>query len=110
MKITTTLSVWFCLVNGALAAAETPRLPMQETVENSARYRWENKPVLESRLLDDAESSTNWFHDDFGEMSFSTEQAKDGKQSVRLVSKTKGDQATIFGFTTGWTPLFPELF
>jgi hypothetical protein len=77
-----------------LVAHGAAQLPLPETVENSARYRWENKPVLESRLLDDAETTTNWLHDDLGEMSFSTERAKDGSQSVRLQSPTKGGAAT----------------
>jgi hypothetical protein len=93
MKRSALLVVWL----GTSLCAEAqgaPRIPLQETVENSARYRWENKPVLESRLLDDAESPASWQHDDFGEMSFSRERFKDGVQSLRLHSRTKGDQAT----------------
>ena len=75
-----------CVLTGSAG----PQLPLPETVENTARYRWENKSVLESRLLDDAENPATWLHDDLGEMSFSTERAKDGEQSVRLHLKTKG--------------------
>jgi hypothetical protein len=94
MKQLTRATLCFYLATSALAAPAEPRLPMQETMANSARYRWENKPVLESRLLDDAENPATWIHDDLGEMSFSPERTKDGKQSVRLHAKTKGDQAT----------------
>ncbi len=100
-------ALWrFHLLGALLAvssgAAESPRLPLRETVEDSARYAWEQKPVFESRLLDDAESPATWKHTDFGTMAFTTERAKDGRQSVRLHSKTKGDRPTKDNRTWGY--------
>lgn len=83
-------------------AGEAPRLPLRETVEDSARYAWEHKPVLARRLLDDAEDPATWKHDDFGTMTFTEERAKDGRRSVRLHSKTKGDQPTPDNRTWGY--------
>jgi hypothetical protein len=99
-------AVGIFLFSYATGGEQSPRMPMRETVENSARYRWEHKEVLESRLLDDAEDPATWVHTgktfsektaagtEFGEMTFSRERFKDGVQSVRVDSKTKGDQIT----------------
>ena len=88
-----TLLLTACVSNH-LEAETSARKPLGETFENSARSRWDQKPVFESKLLDDAEHPETWTHDDLGTMSFTTERAKDGKQSVRLESKTKGDKPT----------------
>lgn len=40
--------------------AGSVREPMQADFKNSASYRWLNKEVLESRMLDDMESLSNW--------------------------------------------------
>jgi hypothetical protein len=114
IKRKTLATAWLCLGACALAVKAAVPLPMQETVENSARYRWENKPVLASRLLDDAEKPATWAGtgtafsgeqsagSEFGEMSFSRERAKDGVQSVRVHSKTTGDRATKNGRPWGY--------
>jgi len=60
-------------------------------------YRWLQKPVLESRLLDDMENPSTWKFEGTGEMSFTTERAKDGKQSLRLSAPTKGTQPSPQG-------------
>jgi hypothetical protein len=73
-------------------AQETPRVPMKAPDENSMKYSWAHKQVLESRLLDDCENPATWKYEGMkGEMSFTTERAKDGTHSVRLRAKTKGD-------------------
>ena len=92
-KYITTLFLTAFTVNH-LGAEQSDRRPLSETVENSSRYRWEQKPVLESKLLDDAEVPETWKHDDLGTMTFTTDRAKDGRQAVRLYSKTKGEKAT----------------
>jgi hypothetical protein len=94
MKTTTRSTFAFCFAVCLLSASAAPRLPLPETVEHSARHRWENKPVLASRLLDHAEDQTHWFHDDLGEMTFSKERVRAGVQSVRLHSRTKGAEPT----------------
>lgn len=75
------------LILAFTAFSYAQRLPLQETVENSARYRWENKPVLESVLLDNTELLSTWSHTDEGTMTLTTERAKDGIHSIRLSSK-----------------------
>lgn len=65
-----------------------PQMPMKVDYENTTTYRWLNKPVLESRLLDDMEDSANWTRHGDGQMSFTQQRCKDGKQSIRLVCPT----------------------
>lgn len=55
----------------------------------SANYRWLQKPVLESILIDDMEDLTHWQHIGVGEMSISHEKYFSGSKSLRLISKTK---------------------
>jgi len=69
-----------------------PSMPMPVYESDTANYRWLNKAVLESRLLDDMEQTNHWSHHGQGEMSFTGERAKDGKQCVRLRSPTKTGQ------------------
>jgi len=71
---------------------ELPAMPLPINEADSANHRWLNKPVLEARLLDDMEATNHWSHVGEGEMSFTTERAKDGKQSVRLRSPTRTDK------------------
>ena len=80
-----------------------PHVPMKVPVENSARYRWLQKPVLETRILDDMEDLSNWSlkgtfgygaptEQPRGEMTLSTEQVREGHHSLCLRAKTKGDR------------------
>ncbi len=78
------LVLMFLLLVLPAVAGEGPRLPMQARFEDSAMYRWLQKPVLETRLLDDMENPSTWVHSGFGEMTFTTERAIDGRQSLRL--------------------------
>ena len=63
--------------------------PMEIDFTRTASYRWLNKPVLKSVLLDGMEDESTWQHIGVGEMSFTQERFVDGKQSLRLTSKTK---------------------
>jgi hypothetical protein len=77
----------------AQAAGEAlPKMPMAEQYENSIRHRWLNKPVLESKLLDDMENPETWQHRGFGQMTFVDERVVEGKKSLKLTSPTKGDK------------------
>ncbi|UCG59315.1 MAG: glycoside hydrolase family 9 protein [Phycisphaerales bacterium] len=82
----------FALFAAIGTAAAVPAMPMPIEVSDTIKYRWLNKPVLESRLLDDMEKPDNWSHHGFGKMTFTAERAKDGKGSLRLTSPTKGDK------------------
>ena len=79
------------------------REPMKVPFQDSARYRWLQKPVLETRVLDDMEDLASWsLRSTFGygapadaprgEMSLSTERVREGRHSLRLRAKTKGDR------------------
>lgn len=71
----------------AFADASRPPLPVDQS--RSATARRHAKPVLASQVLDDMESENNWSHFGPGEMSFTKERARNGKQSIRSVSPTK---------------------
>ncbi len=77
---------------GSLVADALPKMPIPEACEDSIRHRWLNKPVIESRLLDDMESPQTWRHRGFGQMTFVDEPVVQGAKSLRLTSPTKGDK------------------
>ena len=72
------------------ALPPVPEFPLPVDQQHSTTARQLAKPVLESRLLDDMESPTNWRLFGPGEMTFTTERERDGKQSLRLTAPTKG--------------------
>ena len=80
-----------------------PRAPMKVPQANSASFRWLQKSVTESRLLDDMEDISSWSLQNTygygtptdrpqGKMALSTEQVLKGHHSLRLQTKTKGDR------------------
>ena len=73
-----------------------PDLPMPNDYGHSIKTRWLNKKVLESRLLDDAESLQTWklvnTGQAQGELALTRERAVSGASSVRLTSPTTGDK------------------
>jgi hypothetical protein len=94
------------------------RAPMTVNFQDSASYRWFNKKVQESRLLDDMESLAAWtaFTNDPGgvvdarvsaqvsrakqavaEMTLTAERSRSGR-SLRLRMPTKADRSSIHDF------------
>src|ERR1700744_4522124 len=69
-----------------LAQQDQPRRPLQAKLEDGAEYRWLNKKVLDSRLLDGMEDLSNWSFKGEGEMTLSKTQVKDGARSLRISS------------------------
>jgi Glycosyl hydrolase family 9/Cellulase N-terminal ig-like domain len=65
-----------------------PDMPMQPKYEDGAEFRWLNKKVLDSRLLDSMEDLTPWSFAGVGEMTLSDVHVKDGRHSLRLRSTT----------------------
>ena len=59
---------------------------MQPNYEDGAEFRWLNKKVLDSRLLDGMEDLSKWSFKGEGEMSLSKTQVKDGEHSIRISS------------------------
>lgn len=51
---------WIFLLACGVLFAGSDRIPQTAKFEDSAPYRWLNKKVLESRVLDDCESLTHW--------------------------------------------------
>jgi hypothetical protein len=60
--------------------------PMQPADRDGAEYRWLNKAVLSSRLLDEMEDLGGWSFKGDGEMSLSTDHVKEGRQSLEIQS------------------------
>jgi hypothetical protein len=75
---------------GALAASQqaAPHMPMQAKYEDGAEFRWLNKKVLDSRLLDSMEDLSSWSFAGIGEMALTDIHAKDGKHALRMRSTT----------------------
>jgi len=76
----------FCTCQPLLAQQDYPRRPLQAKLEDGAEYRWLNKKVLDSRLLDSMESLSNWSFKGEGEMALSDAYKKDGQHSLRIQS------------------------
>jgi|YNPBryunderm2012_1023409.scaffolds.fasta_scaffold01584_4 hypothetical protein len=87
-------SLLVLLLTGVSGRGEdaAPRMPMPIDFEKTANWRWLNKKVLDSRLLDDMEDLSNWFVENTGagagEMSLTAERSRDGRHALRLRSKT----------------------
>src|ERR1700681_2265277 len=78
-----------CGVGGPLPAQEiAPEMPMQARYKDGAEFRWLNKQVLDSRLLDSMEDLSAWSFAGAGEMSLTDVHAKDGRHSLRIRSTT----------------------
>lgn len=82
-------SCMFPLLPLLSALAQVPKMPMEANFAETTTSRWLNKPVLDSRLLDDMEDPSTWSFEGVGEMSFTNERAIDGTPSLRLRAKTK---------------------
>jgi hypothetical protein len=81
----TALSI-FCLGASLNAQQNAPDMPMQARYEDGAEFRWLNKNVLESRLLDSMEDLSAWSFAGAGEMTLTEDRAKDGRHSLRIRS------------------------
>jgi len=64
-------------------------MPMIEETDESAYTRWLNKEILDSRLLDNMESTERWKLDGRGEMLLSGDSFKDGSHSLRMVTMSR---------------------
>jgi Glycosyl hydrolase family 9/Cellulase N-terminal ig-like domain len=87
LSIATFLSV-FCLGASLAAQQIAPDMPMRAKYEDGAEFRWLNKKVLGSRVLDSMEDLSNWSFTGAGEMTLTGVHAKDGRHSLRIRSTT----------------------
>jgi len=112
-------SIWVLMFGICLLGGE--RAPMAVNFQDSAPYRWLNKKVLESRLLDDMQSLDKWtaytndaiplvdaripnsqtrisaWRQVFAEITLTKEQSRNGGQSLRLRMPTKLDKPAPAG-------------
>jgi len=68
------------------AQQDGPRKPLEAKVEDGAEYRWLDKPVLDSRLLDSMEDLSHWTFRGEGDMTLSDAYKKDGRYSLKIQS------------------------
>ncbi len=76
--------------SGAFVTAQqvAPEMPMQAKYEDGAEFRWLNKKVLDSRVLDSMEDLSTWSFAGAGEMVLTDARVKDGGHSLRIRSTT----------------------
>ena len=91
LAFTLSLPLLVCM---AATGAQSPQMPMPVHFEDSAQYRWMQKPVLASRLLDDMENPGQWTLEGRGEMSYTRERAIDGMQSLRIHSHVVAERGS----------------
>src|SRR4029077_4736553 len=72
----------------AFSQEHAPAMPMQARYEDGAEFRWLNKKVLDSRVLDSMEDLSPWSFAGAGEMTLTDIRAKDGKHSLHIRSTT----------------------
>jgi len=77
-----------CLCASLVAQQIAPEMPMRARYEDGAEFRWLNKKVLDSRLLDSMEDLSSWSFAGAGEMTLTDVRAKDGRHSLRIRSTT----------------------
>ena len=78
----------FCLCAFLGAQQNVPQMPMRPKFEDGAEFRWLNKKVLDSRLLDNMEDISSWAFTGAGDMALTDTRAKDGQHSLRIRSIT----------------------
>lgn len=86
-SITAVFSI-YCLGASLAAQQMVPEMPMRAKYEDGAEFRWLNKKVLDSRVLDDMEALSNWSFTGAGEMKLTDAHFKDGQHSLRVRSTT----------------------
>ena len=69
--------------------SEGSERPMKYDYNNTAEFRWLNKPVKGSKQIDNMESDAMWQHFGPGEMSFTREKILEKGSSLKLVCETK---------------------
>jgi hypothetical protein len=70
--------------HGQKNSKEYDAYPLAVTEKNSLMANWEKKQVLENRLIADMEIEGKWKVTSIGEISYTQDRAKDGKQSLRF--------------------------
>jgi len=74
------------------AAIKFDPFPLEVPEQNALMTRWENKPVLQTRLIDDMESDKNWVEEGIGEMTYTNDRARDGVRSLRFRTSLRDEE------------------
>jgi len=89
LGIATVLCICMVFLDTSLTAQRiVPEMPMQARDEDGAEFRWLNKKVLDSRVLDSMEDLFTWSFAGLGEMTLTDVHVKDGRHSLRIRSTT----------------------
>lgn len=86
------LSLLSCTDKGLKDPVKYSQFPLTVPEENSQMARWEKKPVLAVQLIDDMESGQGWQVTGIGELSYTRERARDGKQSLRFRTSLRDEE------------------
>ena len=73
-----------CLAPCLVAQPDEPMMPVHARSEDGAEFRWLQKKVLDSRVLDHMEDLATWSFTGAGEMTLTTDRAKDGTHALRI--------------------------
>lgn len=79
-----TLALALALAPAHAAAQQPPQMPMPLEVEHSAEFRWLNKPVLASRVLDDMSDPATWRFQGTGTLSPLRDAGPGGVPALRV--------------------------
>jgi hypothetical protein len=66
--------------------------PLEIPEENALMTRWEEKKVIKTKTIDDFEAEGNWQVDGIGEMNYTDERSRDGKQSLRFRTSLRDEE------------------
>lgn len=66
--------------------------PLDVCEGDSLLARWEDKQVYESRVIDDMEGGAKWVSSGIGQMSYTQERSKDGRQSLRFRNSLRDEE------------------
>jgi hypothetical protein len=66
--------------------------PLEIPEEKALMARWEEKEVLKTKTIDDFETKGNWHVDGIGEMNYTDERSRDGKQSIRFRTSLRDEE------------------
>ncbi len=68
------------------------QFPLNVPEENALMTKWEKKVVHQTRLIDDMEQPAGWQVSGIGEMSYTTDRARDGQQSLRFRTSLRDEE------------------
>jgi hypothetical protein len=81
-----------CRNGGEKDLAQNGKFPLVVPEENSLMAQWEKKPIQEKKSVDDMESGTGWKVTGIGELSYTTDRARDGRQSLRFRTSLRDEE------------------